>query len=96
MSVGKRRDGRQLENMKTNTHGQNQSQLNTTPASTQGPNPQCERLLLDIDQRLTAMGRSLLRRQGCRVLAQETATSSFLIQTEPLELFEWSGLPPAI
>ena len=58
MSVGKRRDGRQLQmsdkninsniNMKTNTHRQNQ--LTTTPASAQVTKPICERMLLGIEQ----------------------------------------------
>jgi hypothetical protein len=58
MSVGKGRDGRQLQmsdkninsniNMKTNTH--NQNHLTTTPSAAQGAKPLCERILLGIDQ----------------------------------------------
>ena len=60
MSVGKGRDRRHLEMwikqtfnhtrsiMKTNTHGQNQ--LTTTTPAAQAAKPQCERLLLGIDQ----------------------------------------------
>jgi|KBSSwiStaDraftv2_1062776.scaffolds.fasta_scaffold1504937_1 hypothetical protein len=56
MSVGKRRDGRQLEYMKTknsntevltNTHTQN---LNTSRQAVQVAKPLCERILLGIDQ----------------------------------------------
>ena len=36
--------------MKTNTHDQNPIQLTTTPACAQGSNPQCDRILLGIDQ----------------------------------------------
>ena len=56
MSVGRSRDGRQLESMKTNnsltevktnTHTPN---LNTSPAQPQVATPRCERILLGIDQ----------------------------------------------
>src|SRR5688572_1094478 len=58
MSVGKSRNGRQLEIMKntinsftevkTNTH--TTSKLNTTGADAQVAKPRCERILLGIDQ----------------------------------------------
>ena len=58
MSVGKCRDGRQLQmsdnninsnvHMKTNTH--NQNHLTTTPLAAQGVKALYERLLLGIDQ----------------------------------------------